>query len=328
MKILFMLPLLLAPVAGYGQAGLFQQAPIGDIAPIKTFRADAGIGKGFQLAFSTLFFPDRVKNEWPVYGYEISNIKSKLCSDQSVYGETFTVEKAALVRPRRDLSIGAAYLGVPIRPTEGGEITGRMEEICIGIKKFDLARELRIYDVIDLPSGTWRKAWNLYFEEVIPLLIGTLTTDDVSEQDHSMVWTLESPELGTPKVGWKKYDHSLLDGHGRPWDTVWGYVPDGGTREDITYYLAKIGGLAKTGGNSQNKIGSQGRIAISSSWAGEFDMENISDFTLGSRYSIGYLPKKSLQSMESQQSFVDDWFFVTDEPLPRAEADIRIEPFE
>ena len=323
MKTLCMLPLLLAPVAGYGQAGLFQQAPIGDIAPIKTHGADAGIRKGFQLAFSTLFFPDRVKNEWPVYGYEISNIKSKLCSDQSVYGETFAVKIAALVRPRRDLSEDAdLYLGVPIRPTEGGEITGSMEEICIGIKQSDLGRKLHIYDVIDLPSGTWKKIENPPSEEAIPLLSGTLTTDDISEQNYSMVWTLESLELGNPKVRWKKYDHPRPDGHGQPWDTVWGYVPDGGTLEDITYYLAK------TGGNSQNEDGSQGRIAISSSWAGEFGMEDISDFTLDSHYSIWYPLEESQQSVESLQSFVDDWYFVTDEPLPRAEIDVRIDPFE
>ena len=319
MKTLFMLPLLLAPVAGYGQADFFQKALIGDVAPIKTYGVDAGIGKGFKLAFSTLFFPDRVKNEWPVYGYKISEI-SALCSrQQSVYKEKFAVNIAALVRPRRDLSENAAYLGVPIRPTEGGEITGRMEEICIGIEKSDLARKLRIYDVIDLPSGTWWKFRYplLTLEEAIPLLIGTLTTDDVSEQDYSMVWTLESLEPGTPKkVGWKKYDHPGPDEHEQSWETVWRYIPDGGTFRDIKYYLSKAGG------NSQNEDSSLGRIAISSSWTGEIDMEDVSDFTSGSSYSIWYLPEGS------QQSFVDDWYFVTDEPLPRAEIDIRIDPFE
>lgn len=98
MKTLRMLPLLLAPVADYCQADLFRQAPIGAVAPVKAYGTDAGIGKGFKLAFDTLVFPDRVKNEWPIYGYDISNIRSNLCSDQSVYREIFTTKKAALDR--------------------------------------------------------------------------------------------------------------------------------------------------------------------------------------------------------------------------------------
>ena len=314
MKTLFMLPLLLAPVAGYGQADLFH---IEDVAPIKMYDADAGIGKGFQLAFSTLFFPDRVKNEWPVYGYKISEISTLCLRQQSVYSEKFAVNIAALVRPRRDLSENASvYLGVPIRPTEGGEITGRMEEICTGIEQSDLAHKLRIYDVNDLPSGVW-KVEKPPSEEIIPLLSGTVTTGDVSERNYSMVWTLESPKPDTPKlkVGWKGYDPMSAE-YRESWDrSVRKYAPDGGTDEDITYYLAKIGD------NSQ--IDTSETATWSSSWTGrKFHTEGISDFTLGSRYSIGYSSKKSLQS------FVDDWFFVANAPLPRAKANIRIDPFE
>ena len=332
MKTLFMLPLLLAPVASYGQANLFEEASIGDAAPIKTYRVDAGIGKGFQLAFSTLFFPDRVKNEWPVYGYSIKKL-SALCSEQpSVYGEVFTVKKAALIRLRRDLSEDAdAYLGIPIRPTEGGSITRRMEEICTGIEKSDLARKLRIYDVIDLPSGTWKKIENPLLEDVIrkeaiPLLSGTLTAGDVSERNYNMAWTLsESPEPGTSsmKVVWNKYNPKS-DEHRQSPGAVWKYVPDGDTPNDVTYYLAKTIDSSR---NDERSRRNEGEIATWSSWAGEFHTESISDFTPDSRYLIRYLLNESQQSEESQQ-YVDDWFLVTDEPLPRAKADIRIDPFE
>ena len=321
MKTLCMLPLLLAPIAGYGQANLFQQAPIGAVAPIKTYGADAGIGKGFKLAFSTLFFPDKVKNEWPVYGYRISNISDLCDKDHSVYKEISTTKKAALVRPRQDLSDNAkAYLGVPIRPTEGGSIMRRMEEICTGIEQSGLARKLSIYNTNDLPSGIWgttndSPSEEVLPEEAIPLLSGTLTTSHVSEQDYSMVWTLSespNPDIPNMKVGWMEYDPMSAERR-QSWDTVWEYIPPEGTAITGTYYLAK------TGGNSGCDEIQTANLSWSS-WAGEIETQGIC-FTSDSSYSIWHSPG------EPQQS-VDDWFFVTDEPLPRAEADIRIDPFE
>lgn len=315
MKILCILPLLLAPVAGYCQADLFQQAPIGAVAPVKAYGTDAGIGKGFKLAFSTLFFPDRVKNEWPVYGYDISRIRSDLCSKQSVYKEVFTAKKAALIRPRQDLSDSAnAYLVVPIRPTEGGSITGRMEEICMGIEKSDLERKLSIYNINDLPNGIWAMVDALP-NGVSRLLSGTtLMTGDVSERDYSMVWTLsESPDPDIPKlkVGWRKYDPMLANSQ-QSWDTVWRYEPFNGAGITGTYYLAKTGGSSQCG---------ERRTATWSSWAREIETPGICELASGNSYSIWYVSEEPLQS-------VDDWFFVTDEPLPHAEADIRLDPFE
>ena len=315
MKTLRMLPLLLAPVADYCQADLFRQAPIGAVAPVKAYGTDAGIGKGFKLAFDTLVFPDRVKNEWPIYGYDISNIRSNLCSDQSVYREIFTTKKAALVRRRQDLSDSAnAYLGVPIRPTEGDLIRGRMEEICMGIEQSELERKLGIYNINDLPRSIWVRVDALP-EGYRRLLSGTtLTTGDVSERGYSMVWTLsESPGPDIPRlrVVWREYDPMSTESQ-QSWDTVWRYEPPDGASITGTYYLAK------TGGNSQCN---ERRTATWSSWAGEIETPDICELTSDSSYEIWYTYEEPLQS-------VDDWFFVTDEPLPRAEADIRIDPFE
>ena len=323
MKAIYMLPLLLVTATGYGQTGLFHQVPFGAVAPVKTYLTDAGIGKGLKLAFGTLFFPEDVKKEWPVYGYSISNIRDRVCANQSVYGKPFTVGKAALVRSRQDLSEAAtAYLGVPIRPTDGGSITARMEEVCNGIQQPDLTRKLDIYGVNDLPRGIWRKIGDPPPEEAVPLLSGTLTSSVVSERDYSMVWKAfgnRNPDVPEVTVAWRGYDYNpMLAEYRQSLDTVWRFETDSGVPHD--YYLAKIGS------NSQGDEGSQGdedENPLWSSWTGRVLVEDVSDFTSGgsSSYSVWYVPEESQQSL-------DAWYFVTDVPLPQAEVDIRLVPFE
>lgn len=200
---------------------------------------------------------------------------------------------------------------------------GRMEEICMGIEQSDLARKLRIYNTNDLPSGIWEitdgpLSEEVFLEEAIPLLSGTtLRAGHVSEQDYSMVWTLsESPEpdISELKVGWKEYDPNPARSQ-QSWSTVWKYDAPGITGE---YYLTKAGDNSRCDENAERR---EGQTATWSSWAGEFKTQCIYDFTSDSSYSILYLPE------EPQQS-VDNWIFVTDEPLPGAEIDIRIDPFE
>ena len=184
----------------------------------------------------------------------------------------------------------------------------------MGIEQPELERKLGIYNINDLPNSIWKRVDDLP-EGYSPLLSGTtLTTGDVSERGYSMVWTLsESPGPDIPKlkVVWKEYDPMSTEFQ-QSWDTVWRYEPPDSASITGTYYLAK------TGGNSQCD---ERRTATWSSWAGEIETPDICELTSDSSYEIWYSYEEPLQS-------VDDWFFVTDEPLPRAEADIRIDPFE
>ena len=326
MKTLCLLALLLAPVVGFGETGLFEKAPIGNIAPVKTYRAEADIGKGLGLAFSTLFYPERVKDEWPVYGYRIE----ELCSDQSLRDEKFTVKEAALARQRRDRpETAAAYIGIPLSLSGEDAITTSIEAVCIEIEMHDLVRKVGTYDAIDLPEGKWEKIVEQYsndsfLEQAIPLLSGTSTTNDVSERGYSTVWRFaDISNIPDFKVAWRGYDPNSGENL-ESWDVIRKYVPKAGDPHQYGYYLAKAKGNSQDGGGSRYD---EDEIRIWSPWAGEFRAQGKQDFTLDSNYSIWYLPSDDSQQFVQQQ-FPDDWYLVTDEPLPHARADIRFDPFK
>lgn len=318
MKTLCLFALLIAPITGFGQVNLFERPLREGTAPVRVYGTDAGLGKGFKLGFRTLFSPKRVKDEWPVYGYSISGIKDELCSNQSLEHEKFTVEMAALVRPRQDRP--DAYIGVPLRRSGEGEITEKIEDVCAWIRRPNLERGLRMYDAVDLPNGTWVRISEGLPRGAIPLLRGASRIEDVSELDYSMIWMFsEGGEPNSPnfKLPWENSDPGLARGQQ---GVVWKYEPNASTSAS-DFYLAKAGGSSHDVGDSHD---AGDRIEIWSPWKGIFRADSREDFTSGN-YSIWYSPPEGGQFWHS----VDDWFLVTDRPLPHAgAADIRVDPFK
>lgn len=342
MKILCMSALLFAPIASFGQTDLFQMSPIGDTAPVKTYRTDAGIGKGIRLAFSTLFYPARAKDEWPFYGYSIPKLKNELCSEQSLPHKKVTLKLAAFARLRQDRpdTDHDAYIGVPLWRPDEGAITTKIEDLCAGIEKPGLEDKLRMYHAVDLPKGTWERTSDVLPEEAIPLLSGTSMIGDVWEQYYSMIWTLSGrsgPDVPELKIAWRGYESGSF-GQRRPLDTIWKYVIRGNYRLYGDYYLARVGsedspqdnnGESSWTGNGNSLQNYSDTIDIWSPWVGNFQVQGQLglDVTSGSSYSIWHLPPGNPQQSVSQQ-FLDKWYIVTDDPLPNAETDVRLDPFK
>lgn len=325
MKILCMSALLFAPIASFGQTDLFQMSSIGDTAPAKTYRADAGIGKGIRLAFSTLFYPARVKDEWPFYGYSIPKLRDELCSGQSLPRKKIKLAAFARLRQDRPGDTDDAYIGVPLWRPDEDAITAKIEDVCTGIEKPDLEDKLRMYHAIDLPKGTWKRTDALP-EGAVPLLSGTSMIDD--EQDYSMIWTLSGrsvPDVPELKIAWMGYDSEQRQ---QP-DTIWKYyVIDENSRPYGDYYLAKVGSEDSSEDNTGrgNSLRNHSNaIDTWSPWMGNFQVQGKlgSDITLDSSYSIWHLPQQPVS-----QQFLNEWYIVTDDPLPDAETDVRLDPFK
>ena len=103
------------------------------IAELKVYVGDAGLGKGFQLAWWTMWDPKRVKREWPWYAYYADSMR-ELCRDEELVQKNRQLDRSfAIAVEREDRPPQTAYAAARLVPDSGGLLS--LEQVCYFVEQ-------------------------------------------------------------------------------------------------------------------------------------------------------------------------------------------------
>lgn len=312
---------------------------------------DAGtiFRKGFELAFA----PRTFRKNWPFYGYAVPmtmNREIDPCGRLYERHPDLMVGKAAIVLSKQ---YGAApgpasfdYIGFPVKSVaiiESDALAApagnmavrsapeypelRIRDVCPWIREPDpfVQSMLRI-DALpyDLPGGVWDTVefdGQASFIEPLTLMAGMVGEPADIGVAPPLVWENETAGAGrrivwTPVSGDEILPASSAVENGYVW---WRYTPTDQSESRGSYYLSWM----PTESDATFADTTWSSPSGTMQWNG---MPVVGDDPAHTRFTMWYAPRTDPTDhvMASAQT-ARNWYLLTEEPLPRLDADIRFE---
>ena len=319
-------------------------------------RVDFGLPTLLGKALELVVAPRSFRRNWPLYGYAIpTNPNSSPCGDLEAKYSNLPIGRAAIVLPKPDGNVHSGeYIGLPV---QGFTMTGT-GDLAVSIKESGgqsdwtysqfnigdfcgwlddpaaLAEAMQKIVVLpyDLSDGDWNRidSGEIPYDSA-PLMSGQIARENATSAIPTFTWTKEmgDAQSHSEKLVWMPIlDESLVgDKPSTRGDIVWRYdaggSTDGGKGPMVDYYLSWR--PSSKFSSCEDTAGEECGINWSLPDHGEVKLKGISrsEDLSGSAFTMWYAPK-SHQSGAPSLLIPQDWYVLTEEPLPALDTDVRI----
>ena len=293
-------------------------------------------GKGFEM----LFAPRTFRKNWPFYGYAVPKNKKPtgLCDQLKERHPNLTIGEAAMVLSKEynatSDSTSFGYIGFPVKsvavplvaPAENKVSQSvleypelRIRDICSWLEELPNQTMLRIGALpYDLPEGNWAKV-SVPSGDLLTLMAGKVGDPNDTGTTPSLVWSElnEAAETGR-KIVWTPVSRNNppanpLIKNGYIW---WRYTPKSKSRGN--YYLSwkPSGSDVRFNPKVTNWSLPSGKME----WYEMPEGDNLAHTPFMMWYAPG---TNSTDRVMASTQTARKWYLLTEEPLPRLDADIR-----